>query len=74
MSTVTVKIDRELKERMQSVKINWSECIRESIRRRVELEERRDAALKLLRDLKARRDNVPKDFINQSIREMREAR
>ncbi len=73
MSTVTVKVDQELKKRMQSVKINWSDCIRESIRRRVELEERRNAALKLLQGLKAGEHRVPKDFINRAIREMREA-
>jgi len=42
MSTVTVKVDEELKKKMSRVKINWSEYIREAIRRRIELEERRD--------------------------------
>ena len=74
MSTITVKVDRELKKRMEKVRINWSEYIREAIRRRVELEERRDAAKKLLDDLKARRHVVPRDFINKTLREMRGSR
>jgi len=50
MSTVTVKVDGELKKKMSRVKINWSEYIREAIRRRIELEERRTAAKNFLKD------------------------
>lgn len=74
LGTVTVKVDEKLKRTMSGVKINWSEYIREAIRRRVELEERKNAAEKLLEDLKARKHVVPKGFINETIREMREAR
>jgi hypothetical protein len=59
---------------MKGVDINWSEYIRETIRRRIELEERKDAAKKLLEDLKAKRHVVPRGFINKSIRETRETR
>jgi len=71
--TVTVKVDEELKKKMSVVRINWSEYIREAIRRRVELEKRRSAAEKLLEGLKARKHVAPKGFINETIREMREA-
>lgn len=72
LGTITVKVDEYLKEKMSRVKINWSEYIREAIRRRVELEERRKAAENLLEGLKARRHVVPSGFINETIREMRE--
>ncbi|PIX32154.1 hypothetical protein COZ60_00630 [Candidatus Bathyarchaeota archaeon CG_4_8_14_3_um_filter_42_8] len=74
LGTVTVKVDEKLKRTMSVVKINWSEYIREAIRRRVELEERRSAAKKLLEGLRAGKHVVPKGFINKTIREMREAR
>ena len=74
LGTVTVKVDDDLRKRMREVKINWSEFIREAIRRRVELEERRRSAEKLLEKLRLRKHVVPTGFINQTIREMREAR
>lgn len=74
LGTITVKVDEYLKKRMSKVKINWSEYIREAIRRRVEIEEKREAAEKLLESLKARKHVVPSGFINETIREMREAR
>jgi predicted transcriptional regulator len=74
LGTVTVKVDEDLRRRMSEVRINWSEYIREAIRRRVELERKRGAAEKLLEDLKQRRHVVPSGFINETIREMREAR
>jgi len=72
LGTVTVKVNEELKKKMSHVKINWSEYIREAIRRRIELEERKRAAEKLLEDIKARKHVVPNGFINKTIREMRE--
>ena len=74
LDTVTVKVDGELRKRMGSVKINSSEYIRQAIRQRIELEERRKAAEKLLEGLKTGKPVVPKGFINKTIREMREAR
>ncbi|MBS7611607.1 hypothetical protein KEJ27_05300 [Candidatus Bathyarchaeota archaeon] len=74
LGTITIKVDEYLKKRMSKVKINWSEYIREAIKRRVELEERKGAAEKLLESLKTRRHVVPSGFINETIREMREAR
>jgi hypothetical protein len=59
---------------MRRVEINWSAYIRDSIRRRVELEERRMAAERLLESLRVGKHAAPKGFINRVIREMREAR
>ena len=74
LRTVTVKVDEKLKEEMGVIKINWSEYIRDAIQRRIELEERRKAGEKLLDDLKVKKHVAPKGFINEAIREMREAR
>ncbi len=73
-ATITVKVDKDLKKRMQSVKINWSDYIRRSIRRRVDLEERREAASRLIEDLQKRERRVPKGFINRTLRELRDSR
>jgi len=74
LNTVTVKVDEELRKKMGSVKINWSEYIREAIRQRIELEERRKAAEKLLEGLKTGKPIAPKGFIKKTLRELREAR
>jgi Arc/MetJ-type ribon-helix-helix transcriptional regulator len=74
LGTVSVKVDEVLKRRMRSVRVNWSEYIREAIRRRVELEARRSAAEKLLKDLKAREHVAPKGFIDETLKELRENR
>jgi predicted transcriptional regulator len=72
--TVTVKVDEDLKRRMSVVRINWSEYIREAIRHRIELEERRGAAERLLEGLRVGKHVAPRGFINKTIREMRGAR
>ncbi len=74
LRTITVKVDEELKRKMKLVKVNWSEYIRESIQRRVELEDRKSAAEKLLEGLKEGKCVAPKGFINKTIRETRENR
>lgn len=73
MRTVTIKVDEELKQKMRKAKINWSAFVRNAIRQKMELEERRTAAEKLLEDLKARKHVAPRGFINRTIRETREA-
>lgn len=74
MGTITVRVDDDLKRRMKRVKINWSEFIRNAIAWRVEVEERREAGERLLEDLRAGRHTVPRGFINEELRRMRESR
>ncbi len=74
LGTITIRVDEELRRRMREVKINWSEYLREAIRRRIELEERREAAKKLLEDLRSGKHSVPRGFVNRAVREAREAR
>jgi len=73
LRTVTIKVDEELKQKMRKAKINWSAFVRNAIRQKIELEERRTAAEKLLEDLKARKHVAPRGFINRTLRETREA-
>jgi len=74
LRTVTVKVDEELKRKMSVVKVNWSQYIRETIQRRVELEERRSSAKKLLESVETRKHAAPKGFINKTIRDTRDTR
>jgi hypothetical protein len=71
-STVTVKVQKELKKKMNETDINWSDFIRESIQHRIQLGERRKTGEKLLKHLSEKRDTVPKGFINKTIRQLRE--
>ena len=70
--SITIRVDDELRKKMREIKINWSEYIRDAIRRRIELEERRKAAERLLSDLKEGKRKVPSGFVNEAIREGRE--
>jgi len=72
METVTIKVEEDLKRKMEGIKENWSAYLREAIRRRVEQEERREAAEKLLEGLKDNPMKVPEGFIAKAIRETRE--
>lgn len=73
-ATITVKVDEGLKRKMQSIKINWSDYIRRSIRRKIDLEERKEAARKLIEGLQGRKCSAPKGFINRALRESRDSR
>jgi len=72
--TITVKVNDKLRKRMASITINWSHYIRQAIVERIEREERKRAAAKLLESLEASKQRVPKGFINKTIREIRQAR
>jgi hypothetical protein len=73
MESVTFKVDEELKRKMEATKENWSAYLREAIRKRIEQEERRQAAEQLIADLKNNKRRAPSGFINSTIRESRDA-
>ena len=73
-ATITVKVDQDLKKRMKSIDINWSDYIRRSIREKIDLEERKDAARDLIHGLNGRRYEVPRGFIDRALREARDSR
>jgi len=80
MEVVSIKVDPETKRRMEHLRdINWSEVLRQAIRRRLELEERLRAPVDRRRALAAARrmDDFrkrvgPSDF--DSTREIRKWR
>jgi len=74
LATVTIKVEPELKKRMSEVDENWSAYLREAIRQRLEMEERRNAARRLLNDKKTKKRRVPPGFIVATIREARDSR
>lgn len=56
MSTITVRVDPEVKRRMRRLSyVNWSEVVREAILRRLEEEEGRRVAEALLINERLRR-------------------
>jgi predicted PP-loop superfamily ATPase len=69
-----VKVDDDLRKKMASIDINWSQYIRQAILERIEREERKSAAAKILESLEAKKLKVPKGFIEKTIREMRKNR
>jgi len=73
LESVTIKVDAELKRRMEGVDENWSAYLRDAIKERVEQEERRRAAAALLENLKTGKFKVPDGFINSVIRETRDS-
>ena len=74
MRTFTLRLDDKLKKKMATVAINWSEYIRRAIAARIEIEERKRAAAKLLEGLRRGENRVPNGFVNETVRETRKAR
>jgi hypothetical protein len=68
---VTVKVPRELKEKMKRVKVNWSQFIRESIQKKVEEQRLKEASAKL-DEIRTRSKPVSTDELVSWIREDRE--
>jgi len=67
MKTLTVKVDEELRERMKRLKhVNWSEVIRESIRKKIEEENGRNIAEAVLLNEKLRKP-APKGWDSTKV-------
>ncbi len=74
MAVITVRVPDELKLKMKELDINWSEEIREFIRRRIDEEERRKKISEALEILKRTPVSVEKGFSSKSVREDRDSR
>jgi len=74
MAVVTVRVPDELKVKMKELDINWSEEIREFIRRRIDEEERRRKINEALEILKRTPVSVERGFAAKSVREDRDSR
>ena len=67
MSTITIRIDPEVKKRMKKYSyINWSEVVRRAILERLNEEERRNIAEALLINEKLRR-KAPKGWNSTEV-------
>ena len=73
-ATITVKVDEDLKKKMKMIEINWSDYIRSSIREKIDLEERKEAARNLIDRLNENKYEIPKGFIDRTLREARDSR
>jgi len=71
VSAVTVKVADELKEKMKQVRVNWSEYIREAIRKKIE-EQKVKAASAKIDEVRKRAKPVSTDELVSWIREDRE--
>jgi len=71
VSAVTVKVSDELKEKMKQVKVNWSEYIREAIKKKIEEQRVKPASAKI-DEVRKRAKPVPTDELMSWIREDRE--
>ena len=72
MAIVTVRVPDELKLKMKELDINWSEEIREFIRRRIDEEERKRRIQEALELAKAS-GSVSRGFAAKSVREDRDS-
>jgi len=74
VSSMSVRVDDDLKKEMSSLDINWSEYIREAIKAKIAQEKRRKSGEELLASLEKEEHTVPEGFINEAVRRAREAR
>jgi hypothetical protein len=68
---ITVKVPCELKKKMKQVNVNWSEYIRESIKRKIDEQKLKDASAKL-DEIRLRAKPVSTEELVSWIREDRE--
>ena len=69
-SVITIKVPKELKDKMKRIKMNWSEYVRWAISQKVEEQELREASEKL-DQIRARAKPVPTDELLSWLREGR---
>ncbi|MFQ6086358.1 MAG: hypothetical protein ACE5OY_08910 [Candidatus Bathyarchaeia archaeon] len=70
ISIITVKVPKELKEKMKTIDMNWSEYIRTAILRRIEEESMKKASVRL-DEIRAQAKPVPTEELLRWIREDR---
>ena len=69
-SVITIKVPKELKDKMKRIKMNWSEYVRLAISQKIEEQELREASEKL-DQIRARAKPVPTDELLSWLREGR---
>jgi Arc/MetJ-type ribon-helix-helix transcriptional regulator len=71
INVITVKIPSELKKKMKQVNVNWSEYIRESIKKKIDEQKLKESSDKL-DQIRLRAKPVPTEELVSWIREDRE--
>lgn len=74
MAVITVRIDDETKKLMNEIRINWSEFIREAIRKKIEEEKNRNLAKAILINERLRKKSEGEAKAEEIIRQFREDR
>lgn len=75
MEIFSVRIDSKTREDMKKLKhINWSEVVRQAIRKRIEKEKRKNVAKAVLLNERVRKKSSSKQDTTEIIREWRDKR
>ncbi len=74
MTVITVRIDEETKRMMESIRINWSEFIRNAIRKRIMEERRKNLAKAVLITERVRKRSRGEARAEEIVRRFRDER
>ena len=74
MAVVNVRLDKETKKRMEAIRVNWSEVVREAIRRKIEEENGKNLAKAVLINERLRRESKGEMKAEDIIRKFRDER
>jgi len=74
MTVITVRVDEETKKMMESLEINWSEFIRQTVRERVREDRGKNLAKAVLINERVRRKTKGEMKAEDIVRKFREER
>ncbi len=74
MAVITVRVDDETKRMMEQVGINWSEFIREAIKKKLSEERRKNLARAVLINEKVRKKSGVEPKAEELVRAFRDGR
>jgi|Deesub1362B_J571_1020462.scaffolds.fasta_scaffold14410_2 Arc/MetJ-type ribon-helix-helix transcriptional regulator len=74
MTVITVRIDKKTRKLMKELGINWSEFLRNAIRRKIEEEKSRNLAKAVLINEKVRKKSKGEAKAEEIIRRFRDSR
>jgi len=74
MTVITVRVDEETKKMMESLEINWSEFIRQTVRKRIREDRGKNLAKAVLINERLRRKTKGEMKTEEIVRKFREER
>ncbi|MBM5804572.1 MAG: hypothetical protein FJZ49_00635 [Candidatus Verstraetearchaeota archaeon] len=74
MTVITVRVDEETKRMMESLEINWSEFIRQTVRKRIREDRGKNLARAVLINERLRRKTKGEAKAEEIVRKFREER